>query len=72
VQALALRAVSMWTVCIIDGSEPTVEKRGPPIGLIFGSLRPKGYQRESFAGRKPQALDAAHIAQLKTFVKNSM
>ncbi len=62
----------MWTVCIIDGSEPTVEKRGPPIGLIFGSLRPKGYQHESFAGRKPQALDAAHIAQLKTFVKNSM
>ena len=72
VQAVALRAGSMWTVFIVDGSEPTVEKRGAPIGLIFGSLRPKSYQRESFAGRKPQELDAAHIAQLKSFVENSM
>jgi CubicO group peptidase (beta-lactamase class C family) len=35
-------------------------------------LRPKGYQRESFAGRKAQSLDAAHIAQLKAFVESSM
>jgi len=59
-------------VFILDGSEPTVEKRGASIGLIFESLRPKGYQRESFAGRKPQPLDAAHIAQIKTFVETSM
>jgi hypothetical protein len=64
VQALALRAGSRWTAVILDGSEPTVEKRSAPIGLIFESLRPKGYQRESFAGRKPQPLDTAHIAQI--------
>jgi len=56
VEALALRAGSKWTAVILDGSEPTVEKRSAPIGLIFESLRPKGYQRESFAGRKPQPL----------------
>ena len=72
VQALALRAGGTWTVIILDGSEPTVEKRGAPIGLIFGSLRPKGYERESFAGRKPQPLDAAHIAQIRAFVEASM
>jgi CubicO group peptidase (beta-lactamase class C family) len=72
VQAVALRAGSTWTVFILDGSEMTVEKRGAPIGLIFESLRPKGYQRESFAGRKPQPLDAAHIAQIKAFVETSM
>ena len=72
VQAVAMRAGSTWTVFILDGSEPTVEKRGAPIGLIFESLRPKGYQRESFAGRKPQPLDAAHIAQIKAFVETSM
>jgi len=72
VEAIALRAGSTWTVLILDGSEPTVEKRGAPIGLIFDSLRPKGYNRESFAGRKPQPLDAAHIEQLKEFVQTSM
>jgi len=72
VEALALRAGSNWTTVILDGSEPTVEKRSAPIGLIFESLRPKGYQRESFAGRKPQPLDAAHIAQIKAFVETSM
>lgn len=72
VQAIASRAGSTWTVFILDGSDPTVEKRSAPIGLIFGSLRPKGYQRESFAGRKAQPLDAAHVAQLKEFVESSM
>jgi hypothetical protein len=71
VQALALRAGSRWTVLILDGSEPTVEKRSAPISLIFESLRPKGYQRESFAGRKPKPLDAAHIAEIKAFVETS-
>jgi CubicO group peptidase (beta-lactamase class C family) len=72
VVAFALRAGKAWTVFILDGTEPTVEKRNSPIGLIFESLRPKSYQRESFAGRKPQPLDAAHIAQLKAFVETSM
>jgi CubicO group peptidase (beta-lactamase class C family) len=72
IQAVASRAGSAWTVLILDASEPTLEKRGAPISLILQSLRPKGYQRESFAGRKPQPLDAAHIAQLKTFVETSM
>ncbi len=72
VQALALRAGRAWTVVILDGKEPTFEKRGAPIGLILQSLRPKGYSRESFAGRKAHPLDAAHIAQIKTFVETSM
>jgi len=72
VQVVALRSGSTWTVFILDGSEPTVEKRGAPIRLIIESLRPKGYQRESFAGRKPQPLDAAHIAQIKAFLETSM
>jgi len=72
VHVVALRAGSTWTVFMLDGSEPTVEKRGAPISLIFESLRPKGYHRESFAGRKPQPLDAAHIAQITAFVETSM
>jgi CubicO group peptidase (beta-lactamase class C family) len=72
VVAFALRAGKAWTVMILDGTDPTVEKRNAPIGLVFESLRPKSYQRESFAGRKPQPLDAARIAQLKEFVETSM
>jgi CubicO group peptidase (beta-lactamase class C family) len=70
--AFALRAGSAWTVLILDGTEPTVEKRGAPIGLIFESLRPKGYSRESFAGRKAHPLDKDRIEQLKNFVQSAM
>jgi len=72
VEALALRAGTAWTVLILDGTEPTVEKRSAPINLVFGSIRPKGYQREIFAGRRPHPLDASRIAQIKEFVQNSM
>jgi CubicO group peptidase (beta-lactamase class C family) len=72
VVAIALRAGSAWTIAILDGSEMTVEKRGSPIGLALQSLRPKGYNRESFAGRKAHPLDAARIAQIKEFVETSM
>lgn len=72
IQAIALRAGTAWTVFLIDGTDPTVEKRSAQLQLIFGSLRPKGYQRESFAGRQAHPLDAARIAQLTDFVQNSM
>jgi len=72
VQTLALRAGKLWTVVILEGTDPTVEKRSAPIGLVFESLRPKDYRRESFAGRTPHRLDEAHIAQLKAFVETSM
>ena len=72
VEAIALRSGRAWTVVILDGTDPTVEKRGAPISLILSSLRPRGYQRESFAGRKAHPLDAARIAQMKEFVETSM
>jgi CubicO group peptidase (beta-lactamase class C family) len=72
VVAIAERAGTSWTVMILDGSEPTVEKRGAPIGLIFESLRPKGYARESFAGRKANPLDTARIEQMKSFAQSAM
>ncbi|HLZ40651.1 MAG TPA: serine hydrolase domain-containing protein [Candidatus Sulfotelmatobacter sp.] len=72
VQALASRAGSAWTVVILDGTDPTVEKRSAAVGLVFQSLRPKGYKRESFAGMKAHPLDAARISELTSFVENSM
>ncbi len=72
VQALALRAHGSWTVVIIDGTEPTFEKRASQLALVLDSLRPKGYQRESFAHRPAHPLDAARIEQLKSFLAASM
>ena len=72
VEALALRAGTSWTVIILDGTDPTVEKRSAAVGLVFESLRPKGYKRESFAGRQAHALDAERIAKLAEFVESSM
>jgi len=72
VVALALRAGSSWTVLLLDGTDPTVEKRSAAVGLIFESLRPKSYKRESFAGRQAHPLDPEHIAKLTTFVESSM
>ena len=72
VEAIALRVGSSWTVAILDGTDPTVEKRSAAVGLVFESLRPKNYKRESFAGRKAHPLDAERIATLTAFVENSM
>jgi hypothetical protein len=72
VVAGARRAGENWTVVILDGSEATVGKRGAQIGLIVGSLRPKDYQRESFAGHKPLPLTSERIESLRSFVEASM
>jgi hypothetical protein len=72
VQARPHRAGKAWTVVILDGTEPTFEKRGAQISLIAASLRPKGYERETFAGRKALPLNAERIAQMKEFLQTSM
>ena len=72
VNAMAWRAGNAWTVVIVDGSEPTFEKRRAPLGLALQSLRPKGYARESFAGKKAHPLDEKRLAALKEFVAGGM
>ena len=72
VTSIAHRIGTMWTVFIVDGSESSVEKRGASIDLISESLRPKGYQRESFAGRRAHPLNKGRVEQLKDFVRASM
>ena len=70
--ALAWRAGKVWTVTLIDAADATMEKRGGPISLVIGSLRPKGYARETFAGKKAHPVDAKMIAALKDFLSSGM
>ena len=72
VYALAWRAGEDWTVVIVDASRATFERRNAAFSLTIGSLRPKGYQREMFSGKKAQALDAERITLLKDFVQDVM
>ena len=59
-------------VWIYDMSDPVAEKRGAQVALVFGRLFPKGYKRESFAGKKANTLDAARIAELGKFIDRGL
>ncbi len=70
--ALAWRAGKVWTVTLVDAADATMEKRGGPFSLVMSSLRPKGYARETFAGKKAHPIDAKMIATLKDFLASGM
>ncbi len=72
VYALAWRAGREWMVVIVEASSATFGRRNAAFSLAIGSLRPKGYQRELFAGRRAHPLDAERIAMLKAFVQDVM
>ena len=72
VVALAWRAGKVWTVTLIDAADATMEKRGGPFSLVMSSLRPKGYSRETFAGKKAHPIDAKMIATLQAFLASGM
>src|SRR5262249_1861129 len=61
-----------WMVAIIDASDPTYGKRASQFSLVLNSLRPKGYQRETFAGKRAHSVDAKMIAAVKEFLSNGM
>jgi CubicO group peptidase (beta-lactamase class C family) len=58
-----------WTAVIYDVSQPVGEKRLAQVALVFDRLFPKGYTRETFAGKKANALDDTRVAELGRFVE---
>jgi CubicO group peptidase (beta-lactamase class C family) len=72
VYALAWRKGQHWTVTIVEASRSTFEKRNAGFSLVIGSLRPNGYQREMFGGRKAHPLDTERVALLTNFVHDIM
>src|SRR5580692_4492313 len=69
VDAVVYYSGSSWTVVIDDVADAAAEKRGAQLSLIFSRLLPKGYSRESFAGKKANTLDQARIAELSRFIE---
>ena len=72
VGATAQRAGDLWSVSIYDMSDATGEKRLGAVALVFDRLLPKGFTRESFAGKRAATLDAARLAKLTTFTEAAM
>src|SRR5208282_2773280 len=69
VDAAVYYSGSSWTVVIDDVADAVAGKRGAQLSVIFSRLLPKGYSRESFAGKKANTLDQARIAELGRFVE---
>lgn len=67
--ARAQFAGDVWNVVIYDMAQAVGEKRGAQVALVFDKLLPKGYSRETFAGKKAHRLDAARIAMLTKFIE---
>lgn len=65
-----MRANDTWTVTIYDMAQAVGEKRGAQVALIFGRLFPKGYERETFAGKTAKKLGASEIAALSAFIES--
>ena len=69
VAALLLYSGSSWTVVLEDLTDAVAEKRSGQVALVLGRLLPKGYSRESFAGKKANPLNEARLAELSRFVE---
>ncbi|HSR59707.1 MAG TPA: serine hydrolase domain-containing protein, partial [Robiginitalea sp.] len=72
VYAGTLFANGKWTVWIYDMSNAVGEKRGAQVNQALGSLVPKGYNKESFAGKKAHKLDANKLQELTSFIDSTM
>ncbi len=70
VVANARRAGDTWTVVLYDMDQAVGEKRGGQVALIFSRLLPKGYERETFAGKPARKLDEKALADLSAYVEN--
>ena len=68
VSAFAARKGSQGVVLLVDGSRAAEQRRSSQIALVFKSLRPAGYVRETYVGRTPRPLDAARVEYLKKFI----
>lgn len=71
VAAAAYRRGGQFTVLIYDIDNAVAEKRASQLKAISDRLLPKGYKRETFAGRQAHPLDSARIDELKAFVDSA-
>lgn len=69
---VAYKKGDMFTVVLVEGALATFGKRSGQLGQMSGSMRPKGFSKESFAGQPALSLSAARIEEIKQFALSSM
>jgi CubicO group peptidase (beta-lactamase class C family) len=72
VSAGAMFANDSWTVWIYDMANDVGGKRGAQVNLLMSSLLPRGYEKESFAGKEAHRLDDERLAELTTFIERGL
>ena len=68
VVAVARRKGPTWYVALVDGTAAAADRRGAQTFTAIESLKVKGQEKESFAGKKAHALDAARLGELDRFI----
>jgi CubicO group peptidase (beta-lactamase class C family) len=61
-----------WLMVFVDGSDAAFEVNLGPIGASAESLRPAGYTPENLANAPARPMDAARLAELRSFIETSM
>src|SRR5712664_2068897 len=69
VSGRALRHGEAWTAVLFELGQAPFERRLAQIVLVSDSLRPKGYAKESFAGRTANPLDAERLKRIADMVE---
>ena len=72
VSAGAMFANDAWTVWIYDMANDVGDKRGAQVGLIFDTMLPKGYVRETFASLDAHKIDDKRLAALTSYIEEAM
>ncbi|HKY92606.1 MAG TPA: serine hydrolase domain-containing protein [Nevskiaceae bacterium] len=67
-----MRKGDRYLLAMMSSSQANADRFSGPVNLITTSLRPKGYTRESFAGRKAHPLDARRQQVLRDFLAVGM
>lgn len=71
VVAVARRKGATWYIALVDGKQAAADRRGAQTFTAIESLKVKGLDKESFAGKQAHALDAARIAELDRFIEEA-
>lgn len=67
--ALGMRHGDSWLALVVESGQASFEKRVSSLRLVLDSLRPKGYVKETFAGKTSHPIDPTRLKQLTDFVE---
>lgn len=68
---VARRKGPTWFIALVDGKHAALDRRSAQMSNAITSLKVKGLEKESFAGKKANRLDAARIGELDRFIEEA-